>query len=262
MPYYTSFDGSSLYYEEYGSAALPTLLLLPGLLGSISTQWRAFIEPLSAHYHIIITDIRGHGKSGNNSGHLRISDMAHDTRILLDHLHIASTHIGGYSLGGYIGLQIHLEQPERVQTLLMHATKFYWSDSVAAGMKKQMNPDIISEKVPRYAAQLAAEHGEERWKQLLQEACSMVEDLPSTGLTEEDAARVTCPVIVSTGDRDELIPIDEALRLSRAIPGAQFLALPGVRHPFQAIPPALMTAAMLLFHRTDGTANGSSTKQS
>ncbi len=248
MPYCTAFDDSPLYYEEHGDPGLPTLLLLPGLLGSIQMQWRAFISPLAEQYHVVATDLRGHGRSRNSAGSLHISDMVRDTALLMDTLNIATAHIGGYSLGGYIGLQLHLEQPERVQTLLMHATKFYWSDAVAAGMKKQMNPEAIRAKVPKYAEQLAVEHGEERWPQLLQEASVMVEGLPSGGLQEADAARATCPIVVSTGDRDELIPIEESVRLSRAIPSAQLMVLPGVRHPFPGIPPSLMMEAMRLFH--------------
>ncbi len=250
MPYCTSFDDSSLYYEEHGSSDLPTLLLLPGLLGSISAQWHTYIAPLSEHYHIVITDLRGHGRSGNNAGRLQIGDMVADTLLLLEHLDITAAHIGGYSLGGYIGLQLHLEQPERVQTLLMHATKFYWSNDVVANMKKQMNPDSIQAKVPKYADQLAKEHGEDRWQQLLQEASGMVESLPHVGIQETDAIHATCPILIGTGDRDELIPAEESLRLSRAIPSAQLMVLPGVRHPFYSIPPSLMIEAMRLFHRT------------
>jgi len=249
MPYLTSFDDSSLYYEEHGSAGHPALLLLPGLLGSITVQWRAMVSPLAERYRVIITDLRGHGRSRNNAGTLRAAEMVRDTVLLLDSLNIDRVHIAGYSLGGYIGLQLHIDYPERVQTLLMHATKFYWNEDVVAGMKKQMDPDIFLAKVPKYAAQLAQEHGEERWRELLCEASELVAVMPS-GLKEEDAARVSCPVLVSTGDNDDLVPPEEAIRLSRVIPGAQLMVLPGVRHPFPTVTPSLLLEEMYLFHRS------------
>lgn len=249
MSVYTANDTTALYYEEHGERHNPALLLLPGLLGSLSTQWRALIPMLSEQYYVIATDLRGHGASGNSQGTLRVEQMMHDVAGLLDSLAISSVHIGGYSLGGYIGLLLHLHRPQLVETLLMHATKFYWNETVVAGMKKQLNPEIISLKVPRYATQLAAEHGDGRWQQMLREAAEMVELMPSLGLNEQQAAQATCPILVSAGNRDDLVPVEEALQLSRALPAGELLIMPGVRHPFPTIPQSLLLSVMLGFHK-------------
>jgi hypothetical protein len=44
MTTWTAPDGSEINFEQYGGsdAHKPHLLLLPGLLGAISSQWRAF----------------------------------------------------------------------------------------------------------------------------------------------------------------------------------------------------------------------------
>lgn len=249
MSIYTADDTTPIYYEEHGERHNPALLLLPGLLGSLTTQWRSLLPALSEHYYVVATDLRGHGSSGNMQSSLRVDRMMHDVAGLLDTLAISSVHIGGYSLGGYIGLLLHLHRPQLVETLLMHATKFYWNEQVVAGMKKQLNPETISLKVPRYAAQLAAEHGDNRWEQMMREAAEMIDFMPSLGLSEEEAAKAICPVLVSAGNRDDLVPVEETLRLSRALPAGELLILPGVRHPFPTIPQNLLLAAMLGFHK-------------
>lgn len=249
MPFFTADDDTRVYYEEHGNSASPPLVLLPGLLGSLSIQWRDYIPTFAAAYRVVAINLRGHGQSGNNNAVLRLDDMVRDITGLLDALGIKSAHIAGYSLGGYLGLMLHLHQPERVRTLLMHATKFYWNDSVIEGMKKQMRPEVIKSKVPHYATHLAHEHGKEKWEQLLAQSAEMVEHMVLLGITEEQAALATCPVLVSAGNRDELIPVQELLALSQTIPTAELFILPGVHHSFSTIPPALLIPAMQKFHQ-------------
>lgn len=249
MPFFTANDDTRVYYEEYGNSAKPPLLLLPGLLGSLSTQWRDYIPVFADTYRVVAMNLREHGQSGNNNTVLRLDDMVRDIEGLLDMLGIESVHIGGYSLGGYLGLMLHLRQPERVRTLLMHATKFYWNDHAITDMKKQMRPEMIKSKVPHYADHLAQEHGKEKWEYLLTQSAEMIEHMTVLGITEEQATTTTCPVLVSAGNRDELIPIEELVALSKAIPTAELFVLPAVRHAFQTIPPELLIPAMQRFHQ-------------
>ena len=172
--------------------------------------------------------------------------MVRDLVGLLDHLEIEQAHVAGYSLGGYLGLMLALHQPQRVETVLMHGTKFYWTREAAAGMREQLEPDRMVEKVPAYADQLAQEHGS-RWRMLVRQAADLVARLSEEGITEGMARRVQVPVLVSVGDRDELVPLPEALRLSRVLPAGRLLVLPATRHPSVGRVPLL--PMMQEFHR-------------
>lgn len=243
-------DDSLIYYEEHGrTEGQESLLLLPGLLGAVSSQWRIFLEPLGQRYHIILTDLRGHGRSENNSVHLAPEQMVEDLIGLLDHLAVDSVHVAGYNLGGYLGLMLLLYRPRLVETLLMHATKFYWTDEVAAAMRQQLNPDHIADKAPTYANRLSAEHGANRWRPLVRQAADLGAYLAQNPLSEAAARRVQSPVLVSTGDQDELVPVQEAYRLSRALQHGSLLVLPGVRHPFRTLGLTPMLQVMETFHR-------------
>ncbi|HSM55224.1 MAG TPA: alpha/beta hydrolase [Candidatus Sulfomarinibacteraceae bacterium] len=242
-------DDTLIYYEQYGADnRAPVLLLLPGLLGAISSQWRPFVEPLSASYHVVLMDLRGHGRSENSEMHLEPQRLVRDVSGLLDFLEIGSLHVAGYSLGGYVGLMLCLSQPKRVQTLLMHATKFYWTRDAVAKMHQQFDPQVLTETAPTYADQLAREHGS-RWRPLVRQAADLVGLLAEEGVTEQMARRVQTPVLVSVGDRDELVPLREAARLSRIFPGGGLLVLPHARHPLKSVPAAPMLSAMVNFHQ-------------
>jgi pimeloyl-ACP methyl ester carboxylesterase len=236
MAHWKADDDSLIYFEVHGDGPnKETMLLLPGLLGAVSSQWNNFIPLLTPHYRIVIPDLRGHGRSENRESKLMPERMVADLHGLLDHLQITAVHIAGYSLGGYLGLMLHLKDPRRVQTLVMHATKFYWTKEALAAMRQQLDPDAMAAKVPAYANQLAQEHGGSHWRVLVRQASDLVGYLSTSGVTETMAARAQCPILVSVGDRDEMVPLPEALRLSRVFPHGELLTLPGVRHPFSAI---------------------------
>ncbi|MFN2224422.1 MAG: alpha/beta fold hydrolase [Candidatus Promineifilaceae bacterium] len=243
-------DESLIYYETHGRAdGGQNLLLLPGLLGAIDSQWRSFLQPLSRRYHIILTDLRGHGRSENNGLHLVPEQMVEDLIGLLAHLSVDSVHVAGYNLGGYLGLLMLLYRPRLVETLLMHATKFYWTDQAAAAMRRQLNPDHLAQQAPAYANRLSDAHGANRWRPLVRQAADLAGYLAQNPLSEAALRRVQAPVLVSVGDRDELVPVQEAFRLSRALPNGNLLVLPGVQHPFRTLAPALLLPMIEAFQR-------------
>ncbi len=243
-------DGSALHYEIHGAGpGKPDLLLLPGLLGAVSSQWRPFLPALTPQFRVILLDLRGHGRSENKALHLTLDQLADDLRHFLDGLLPGPVHLSGYSLGGYLGLRLALEAPGRVSTLHLHGTKFYWSEAAVTQMRAQLDPDRMAEKVPVYADQLAQEHGAGRWRMLVRQAGDLVGLMGASGLTESQVRYVACPALVSVGDRDELVSLPEAFRLSQVLPEAGLLVLPGVRHPFASVAPIPLVPMMRHFHQ-------------
>ena len=243
-------DDSLIHYELHGQpGGREKLLLLPGLLGTIGSQWRSFVEPLSERYSVVMVDLRGHGRSENNGLHLLPEQMVEDLIGLLDHLAIESVHVAGYDLGGYLGLMLLLYRPRLVNTLLMHGTKFFWPQKAAAEMRLQLNPEHIAQKAPNYANQLSAEHGANRWRPLVRQAADLITYLSENPLGEAAARRAQAPVLVSVGDRDELVPVQEAYRLSHTLENASLLVMPGVRHPFRSLDLVPLLPVMEKFHR-------------
>jgi len=48
--------------------------------------------------------------------------------------------------------------------------------------------------------------------------------------TADDFAKITAPVLILTGDRDETVSLDEKVEMYRLIPGAELAVLPGMDH--------------------------------
>ena len=250
MSTWTADDGTNIYYEVYGTdTQKEILLLLPGLIGSISKQWPAFIRPLSETHRLVLMDLRGHGRSENNAKNLDINQMLQDLIGLLTYLKAPAIHVAGYSIGGYLGLMLALTKPNQVKTLLMHGTKFYWTEEAAQKMRAQLDPDEMAKKVPAYADQLVQEHGGRQWRILVRQAADLNTTLVTKGLTERDLKHMKIPTLISVGDRDELVPLNEAQRLSRTLTKGSLIVLPGVRHPFQTVRTIPLLPMMQEFHQ-------------
>ena len=131
-------NGIELYYETFGEAADPTLLLVMGL-GAQMTAWEddfclGFVD---RGFHVVRYDNRDVGLSSRidaKGGDFMTSflaasqgqpvdapylltDMAADAIGLLDHLGIDQAHVVGASMGGMIAQTIAIEHPDRVLTL-------------------------------------------------------------------------------------------------------------------------------------------------
>jgi pimeloyl-ACP methyl ester carboxylesterase len=141
-----------IYYEINGTGSL--LVLLPGMLGTIESDWRRFIPALAKHYCTIAIDLRGHGRTDNpaplgkvGTGKLQIGQMADDLNGVLDELGFEKASVLGYSLGGCIGLLAGLKRQGRIKALVMHAVKFFWNEDSISTMVASLNPTTILEKL-------------------------------------------------------------------------------------------------------------------
>ena len=228
---------SALYYEEHGTGE--TLILLPGLLGTIESHWRRFIPHFAEHFHVIAVDLRGHGRTNNPSGQLHLHTLVADMFALYDSLGIESARVCGYSLGGYIALAFGIQHPGTVESLLLHGTKFYWTPEDVEAALREFDHEKISLKVTAWAEQLQREHshtnGEDGWKLLLQQAKQFIQTMPVEGLTPGALQHADFPVLVSVGDSDEMVPRTEAERLADALPYGMLNVFPNTRHPMPQV---------------------------
>jgi pimeloyl-ACP methyl ester carboxylesterase len=90
---------------------------------------------LSKALNLIIHDPRGTGRSTASQQVYTINQMANDVVALLDHLEIGSAHVLGHSMGGRIGLEMALNFPGRVKSLIMAAS--------GSGQAARPGPDCI-----------------------------------------------------------------------------------------------------------------------
>jgi len=105
-----------LHYEESGAGE--PLLLIHGL-GSSGRDWEMQVPFFARDYRVVAFDLRGHGESDKPRGPYTMPQFAADTAGLIQALGIAPGHVVGISLGGMIALQLAVDRPELVKSLVV-----------------------------------------------------------------------------------------------------------------------------------------------
>lgn len=113
MPYFTTSDGLSLYYDDTGGTG-PAVLCLSGLTRN-SSDFDYVLPHLSAA-RVIRMDYRGRGQSdwAEDFGTYTLPRESQDALELMDHLSLARTAILGTSRGGLAALTLMDMAPERI----------------------------------------------------------------------------------------------------------------------------------------------------
>ncbi|TDD46437.1 alpha/beta fold hydrolase [Nonomuraea terrae] len=110
-------DGIKLVYREEGDPAAPPLLLVHGRTAD-HNDWNGITQHFAARHHVIVPDLRGHGRS-DRPGTYTLPGMAADLVALLDHVGAARATVVGHSLGGVLSCLVAGGHPERVERLVL-----------------------------------------------------------------------------------------------------------------------------------------------
>lgn len=109
-------NGLDLEYEVRGSGE--PLLLIDSILANGLTPLLAERE-LADRYRVVMYHKRGWVGSTCTPGPVTVAEHAADAAALLDHLDIRRAHIAGHSSGAAVALQLALDRPERVHSLVL-----------------------------------------------------------------------------------------------------------------------------------------------
>jgi len=104
-----------LFFRHYGKG--PELLILHGLFG-ISDNWVTLGKQLGENFHVIIPDLRNHGRSPH-SERFDFPSLEQDVLELIEEEAEGAVLLMGHSLGGRIAVQLALHYPETVRKLVV-----------------------------------------------------------------------------------------------------------------------------------------------
>lgn len=232
-------NGIKIYYATWGDGS--PLILLHGGLGN-TEYFGGQVPEFAKQYRVIAMDSRGHGRSSRDAEPYSYALMAKDVIALMDYLKIDKASIIGWSDGGIIGLDIAMNYPNRLDRLFA-----FGANTNVPGLKPNIDKDPTFSK---YIENAGKDY--ERLSKTPKEYNDFVTQISQMWATQPDykpeqLAKITAPVAIADGEHDEAIRQEHNVEMSKAIPGAKLVILPGVSHFAMLQDPKLFNQAVLEF---------------
>ncbi|MBK7902735.1 MAG: alpha/beta hydrolase [Proteobacteria bacterium] len=287
-------NGLRFDYQSSGALDAPAILLVQGL-GMPAAMWPdVFVQTLVADgYRVVTFDNRDCGGSSRMAdagvpniaramsrallrrpvtAPYNLSDMAEDTRVVLDAAGIERVHVVGVSMGGMIAQVFSAKYPQRVRTLTsIMSTTGNPRPSIALGKARALRA-LLRRPPPNPTLEQAVDHllfvfgviGSPGFQQHTAQLRPHFERVARRGLYPAGTSRqlaailasgdrrgmlhgITAPTLVIHGADDPLVRTAGGRDTAANIRGARLKLIPGMGHDF---PPALMSgiAVMIAEH--------------
>jgi pimeloyl-ACP methyl ester carboxylesterase len=252
-------DGVDIHYVVQGQG--PCVTLIHGI-GADHANWDGVVPLLTPHFTVMRADLRGHGGSSRIE-RCSLDDFVADVEALLQHEGVVRSHVVGFSLGGLIGQKYAINQPERLDRLVLI------SSVAERTAEERVRVSKRADQIDREGITSVMGQAQERWftpeflarnpeivqarlKQLAENdhrsyaAAYRVFALADEGLEYE---RIQAPTLVMTGEFDSGSSPRMAHVLHDRIAGSELEILPRLRHSVLLEAPQLIGDRVLRFLR-------------
>ncbi|MGI9666548.1 MAG: alpha/beta fold hydrolase [Acidimicrobiia bacterium] len=115
-------DEIEMFFRDIGDPAKPPIVLIHGAGYDGESTFYKVIPQLTAHYRVVVVDLRSHGKSDRVRGRVTVDALAHDVAGVMDVLDLGPSTVFGYSLGGMVAQVLAAQRPDLVDQLHLGAT--------------------------------------------------------------------------------------------------------------------------------------------
>jgi pimeloyl-ACP methyl ester carboxylesterase len=245
---FVKLGGLDVHYKQRGDGS-PVIILLHGY-GASTFSWRSVMKPLADYGKVIAYDRPAFGLTerplpGDWQGDSPYS-LDSQTSLLLalmDEMKIKKAILVGNSAGGTVALNAALKHPDRVQGLVLVDAAIFVDKQ-----KPQWQQFIMKLPQLRRVGPLFIRSIENKGDDLLRSAWHDPEKVTSEILEgyrkplqannwdkalweytivsgasnlQNRLGEVNVPALVISGDDDQIIPLDDSLRLAQSIPGAR-----------------------------------------
>lgn len=272
-------DGTEIYYKDWGKGQ-PITFSHGWPLDA--DAWDAQMLYLGQQgYRVIAHDRRGHGRSGQTWQGNEMNTYADDLAELMDALDLKDTIMVGHSTGGgEVARYLGRHGTKRVAgAVLMSAVPPLMLKTAANpgglpmevfdGLRAQVVADrsqfFMDLSMPFYGYNRAGAKASDGvklnfWYQgMMSSQVAAYDCIKAFSETDfnEDLKKIDVPLLVLHGEDDQIVPIDDAGRMTaKIVKGAVLKTYPGYPHGMAQIHAEVINKDLLEFIRTKGAGSG------
>ncbi|MBW3608025.1 MAG: alpha/beta fold hydrolase [Actinobacteria bacterium] len=251
----------------------PVVVFLHGLSGCWQ-NWLESIPPLAGDHRVIAIDLPGFGESPMPAEPISVSGYARTVVDLLDALGVPEATIVGNSMGGFVGCEIAIRFPARVQRLVLVAPAGLSLRHMRHERKRGLRAraqnvlffglgrlarrtDVVvrSRRLRRALLLLVVAHPERLPGPLILEQARGAGkpgfddalDAMTSYPIRDRLGEIGCPALVVWGEEDRLVPVRDAAEFEWLIPEARKILYPDTGHMAMLERPARFNADVRAF---------------
>ncbi|MFO0357724.1 MAG: alpha/beta hydrolase [Sphingobacteriaceae bacterium] len=211
-----------------------SIILLHGAIGAADQLQPLASELAKLNYNVFTFSFSGHGQMPFEN-EMSIHQFANELKAFIVSNKLNQPHIFGYSMGGYVALYLAAIDKDLLGHIITLGTKFKWDPEIAQREIKQLDPETIQLKVPKFAEALQTRHGND-WKKLLAQTAQMMIGLGEKNeLTPELFSKVENKVMIGLADKDAMVSIEETTSVYKQLKNSCMYMLPQTKHPIETV---------------------------
>ncbi|MFY9488089.1 MAG: alpha/beta fold hydrolase [Solirubrobacterales bacterium] len=234
-------EGRRLNFLQLGDPGSPTVILIHGLSGAWQ-NWLENVQALASEFHVIAPDLPGFGESELPLEPVSIHGYARTIIALMDALGIEKASLVGNSMGGQTAAQVALDEPHRVEKLILVSPVGYSTSTAPSAITRGAAPlALIMSRVGARSESIAkrpglrkaflmsvAAHPEKLRPEIVYELIggtgkvgfvAAVQAIFAHDLREQ-LGGITAPTLIIWGQKDRLITSRDAHRFADKIAGS------------------------------------------
>jgi pimeloyl-ACP methyl ester carboxylesterase len=268
-------DGRRVNLVDLGDG--PAVVFVHGL-GSNWQAWLENIPHLAADHRVIAVDLPGFGFSEMPREPISIERYAHSVATVMEQSGVEQATVVGNSMGGFVGAEMAIALPERVERLVLVSAAVLWNEQWRA------RPLVLLDRMAKaYGARLAAQ-----WEFALRRdrlrlpalawagvrhpraipldlAYEIMRGSGADGFSDalgaiwdyklrERLPEIEAPTLIVWGSHDPLVRLQHAFELERLIDRSRVVVFPDTGHEAMFERPARFNALMDAFLADDADA--------
>lgn len=255
-------DVLDLPHSDRGPRGALAVILLHGFPLD-HRMWRHQKEALeAAGFRVVVPDLRGAGKAPAGRAGAGMRERAADVLRLAERAGIRRFALVGFSMGGYVALEVAREAPERLAGLALVDTRAEAdSEEARAGrmatiekMKVGGVQVLADAMLPKMLTTAAPAPLVEEVRQMILAQPAEGATLALAAMASRPDARATLPTlrvpaIVLVGNEDAVTPPALSEQMAAAIPGARYVLVQGAAHLAPMERPDEVSAALVTWAR-------------
>jgi 3-oxoadipate enol-lactonase len=244
--------------EPSGADGAPLIVLGPSL-GTSTILWDSTARLLRERFRVAAFDIPGHGSSPAASDAFTVGEIAFGLLDALDELGEQSFFYAGVSLGGAVGMELLLSQPDRVKAaaIICSGAKIGTADGWlerAVTVRTQGTAALVVPSATRWFAPGSIErHPEDTGRLLhaLRDADDNSYALCAEALALYDVRphldSISTPVLAVWGEHDQVTPEEKSVEIAEGVQDGSIARVDGAAHLAPVEQPEAVAALLIDF---------------